>query len=672
MSKRTSLITCVLLLAYFAMTSGLVFEAVKRQSTSSINVPYTLALSGERTGILGVYNADDVASAMWLAENVGELPFVADYNGMALLMGLRFWNVPPKSADAYYIFLTTWNTQHGKMVVGSGPGLREYESLPNLENAIEVFRKEDAVVYYVRPNTLEPSAMHIIGTSTAGDAWTQGWPSQRYSFFAANKYWVFYGDGANMGFRSSMDESTWSAFTAIRASSLGSNFSIQFDGVYVHYVFSTVWILGGDVYYRMGQPNSDGTITWFAVEQTVDAIDGTHYTTATEMYVVGTGTAGWSQGWAAQRYSFFAATKYWIFYATDANFGFRTSVDESNWSAFTTIRATSGRGYDTSVAFDGTYVHYIFAPTSVAGGDVMYRMGQLNADGTITWLQVEQLIVDLPVPPPETFSTDPTITVDSNGYPWVGYGVRDNNGPRAWVAKSSTKNGIWTNEAVLFTSPYKFSDSEFACTNYPGLWVSVTALSDGKVYAIAETDGFHTTFDNERDMKGRLWNGSSWEAEETVASSASANITGGSHSTVAEGNDLHITYSYWAHDPLPYHLDSYYKKRTYGVGWGAPELIQAHTDGVGVSKQVVLSGNDGGTLYAFWMNDPAKQHVYYKKRIAEVWDVSPTDWITEPNVFRDGHLNVSDRAYNGKIIFTASARNEAVSIQLVKFLEVKQ
>jgi len=669
--KRASLVVSTLLMAYFIFTSGLVFEAMKCQSTGTINVPYTLALSSERTGILSMYNADDVACAVWLAENVGELPFVADYNSMALLMGFRFWDVSPESSNAYYVFLTTWNTQHGKMVVGSGPGLRMYEPLPNLENAIEVFRRKDAVVYYVEPNTFKPSAMHTIGTSTAGDAWTQGWTAQRYSFFAAAKYWVFYGDGANMGFRSSMDGSTWNAFTAIRASSLGSNFSIQFDGVYVHYVFSTVWILGGDVYYRMGQPNSDGTITWFAAEQTVDAMDGTHYTTASEMYVVGADTSGWSQGWTAQRYTFFAATKYWCFY-TEGYFGFRTSPDESDWSAFTEVCNVAHRGYDISIAFDGTYVHYVFAPTSVAGGDVMYRMGQPNSDGTITWLQVEQTVVDLPIPPPGVFSCDPTITVDSNGYPWIGYGRRDNNGPRAWVAKSSTKNGIWTNEAVLFTSPYQFSDSEFACTNAPGLWVSVTALSDGKVYAIAETDGFYTTFDNERDMKGRLWNGNSWEAEETVASSASANITGGSHSIVAEGNDLHMTYSHWAHDPLPYHLDSYYKKRTYGVGWGAPELIQAHTDGVSVSKQVVLSGDDSGTLYAFWMGDPVLQHVYYKKRIAGVWDVSSTDWITEPNVFRDGHLNVSNMAYNGNIIFTASAWNEAVSIQLVKFLDTKQ
>ena len=149
MNKQASITICVLLLAYFVMTSGLVFEVTKSQSTGSINVPYTLALSSERTGILVVYNADDVASAKWLAKNAKEIPIVADYNGFALLMDFYFRSVPPKPVNAYYIFLTTWNTQHEKMVVGSGPGLRGYEPLPDLSNAKEVFRKGDAVVYHV-------------------------------------------------------------------------------------------------------------------------------------------------------------------------------------------------------------------------------------------------------------------------------------------------------------------------------------------------------------------------------------------------------------------------------------------------------------------------------------------------------------------------------------------
>jgi len=150
MSKKASTSICTLLLAYFVFTSGLIFEVTKCQTTGSINVPYSLALSTERTGILGVYNVDDVACAEWLIENKGELPLVADYNGCALLIGFHFWFEPmPQFAGAYHLFLTTWNTQHKKMVVGSQPGLRRYNPLPNLDGATEVFRSGDAVVYRV-------------------------------------------------------------------------------------------------------------------------------------------------------------------------------------------------------------------------------------------------------------------------------------------------------------------------------------------------------------------------------------------------------------------------------------------------------------------------------------------------------------------------------------------
>ena len=150
MNKKASIAICILLLAYFMMTSGLVFEVTKCQTTGSINVPYSLALSAERTGILGIYTADDTACAEWLIENKGEIPLFADYNGCALLIGFHFWFEPmPRPTETHYLLLTTWNTQHKKMVIGACPGLRTYKPLPNLDSAVEVFRRGDAVVYRV-------------------------------------------------------------------------------------------------------------------------------------------------------------------------------------------------------------------------------------------------------------------------------------------------------------------------------------------------------------------------------------------------------------------------------------------------------------------------------------------------------------------------------------------
>lgn len=69
MAKRFMVVTCVLLLAYFLFTSGLVFEAVGSETIDKVDMPYSVALSDDRIGVLEVANEDDVACARWLAED---------------------------------------------------------------------------------------------------------------------------------------------------------------------------------------------------------------------------------------------------------------------------------------------------------------------------------------------------------------------------------------------------------------------------------------------------------------------------------------------------------------------------------------------------------------------------------------------------------------------------
>lgn len=537
MSKKALALVCTLLLAYFVFTSGLVFNLTDTRTTTRIDVPYTIAMSGEEEGILGVFNDDDVDCAKWLARNAN-LPVHTDYNGGALLMGYSDNHVSVRSqySKAHYVFTTTWNTKHGKMVTGSCPALRAYEPLPVLNNAIEVFRRGDAVVYLVNGVV---DTMRVVGTSNAGDSWVQGAPYQRYTFFAAANYWCFYGDGTNIGFVTSPDGVSWSAFTAIRAMDVGPNHSVVFDGTYVHYVMSPVWTWGGDVYYRMGQPNSDGTINWLQAEQTVRDITDTQQT------------------------------------------------------------------------------------------------------------------------------SDPHIIVDSNGYPWISHGVREATDTHAWLAKSSTKDGVWTNETVLFVSPYQFSDSNFNCTSNPKVWCMLTALEEGMVYVIAQTDGFHSVDPGEKNTKGRLWNGSSWGAEETIVVSDA--VVSASHSVVAHGSDVHLTYSLWRADPPPPLCDTYYIKRTFDTGWGIPVLIEPAGTSADRARQSLLSIDSDGTLYCFWTNWPEINHIYYKKCVAGVWDVNATDWVTAPVTLRHWSLNVSDKPYNGVIIFTTIA-SPSPFLVLVGFL----
>lgn len=104
-------------------------------------------------------------------------------------------------------------------------------------------------------------------------------PPQRNSFYAAGRYWVFYckPDTNDLVYQTSTDGVNWGDVNEIAPlpAPVGANYDLFFDGTYVHYVRNTG--LSGSRYtgikYRRGTPQSDGTISWSAVEQ-VALVDG--------------------------------------------------------------------------------------------------------------------------------------------------------------------------------------------------------------------------------------------------------------------------------------------------------------------------------------------------------------------------------------------------------------
>lgn len=353
--------------------------------------------------------------------------------------------------------------------------------------------------------------------------------------------------------------------------------------------------------------------------------------------VIGTGTQSWLPNPPA-RCSFHVAGRYWVFYGDGANLGFRTSQDGITWSAFTAVRATTG--YQFSVDWDGSNFHYVVRvgfPSSV----LYYRMGRANAGGTITWLAAEQTVLTCDA---AHGSGDIDIRVDTNGYPWIAYDYRTvaTNNNVAMVTKSKTKNGTWTDENILFAAPYQFSASVFN----PDLWCSLTTLTNGKMYVMG-MPGIGAT--GEVNIKGRLWDGAAWQAEETVVTAGADVMASGHISPVAFGDDIHLIYGvYIVATPT---IDAYHTKRTYGIGWSAPTAVRLRA----ATRQTVLSIDDFGTLYCFWLDEPTAGHVYYKKNVSGVWDVNPLDWFMELEAFNPSwSCSVSSKAYNGKIIFVYS------------------
>lgn len=97
---------------------------------------------------------------------------------------------------------------------------------------------------------------------------------QRAVFHTQGLYWQFYVHSNNLQYRTSSDGSSWSAATAITSDNKvvdQKSWSLVFDGSSnVSYARFYGFPADGRFLYRKGAPQSDGSITWAAAEQTID------------------------------------------------------------------------------------------------------------------------------------------------------------------------------------------------------------------------------------------------------------------------------------------------------------------------------------------------------------------------------------------------------------------
>jgi hypothetical protein len=319
-----------------------------------------------------------------------------------------------------------------------------------------------------------------------------------------------------------------------------------------------------------------------------------------------------------QRKSFYANGRFWVFYCNGSMLYYENSADGSSWENQTVV-ANIQQGYDFSIWFDGTYLHCAWYTL----GDLYYRRGAPESDGTITWSAGDQVIVELN----NAYPMYPCITVDSAGYPWIGYrgGAFSDGDP--YVIKSSKNDGTWTTDSGF---PYQLSSYR---TMEP--WrVSVTPLTSGKVYATYTHDYSGGA------VLGQLWNGSSWGSEELISSDDINHPE--RYSLVAEGDDLHLVY---VRNNGTY-TNLYYKKRTYGSGWGSEDLVQEDVAGkCGVTLSIDGSSGDLTCFFGAGYGDTSTiqgETVYYKKCVSGTWDTSPTLWIDE------GSLGLGEKDDNGE------------------------
>ena len=118
---------------------------------------------------------------------------------------------------------------------------------------------------------MPPFTIGTSNSSAIGVGYGTLYPMQRKVFYANDLFWAFYSNGTNLVYTTSRTGVVWSTVTNVRTCLQGYEFSVTFDGLYIHYVFASTT---SDVLYRSGKTNYDGSITWNGAEETVfDHID---------------------------------------------------------------------------------------------------------------------------------------------------------------------------------------------------------------------------------------------------------------------------------------------------------------------------------------------------------------------------------------------------------------
>jgi hypothetical protein len=115
---------------------------------------------------------------------------------------------------------------------------------------------------------------------------------------------------------------------------------------------------------------------------------------------------------ANQRKAFFAVGRYWVFYENDSasNWYYTSTGDKVTWIAPASVAigiAPLQNGQSFSVSTNGTHVYCVLA---LDNAGVKYRMGLLNADGSITWQTSAQTIYDSTAPTYWKLRNDTAIT----------------------------------------------------------------------------------------------------------------------------------------------------------------------------------------------------------------------------------------------------------------------
>ena len=170
--RNLGVFTICVMIPYFLLTSGFVFEVTKSEA-NTVNIPYSIGLSGQRLDLGASITENDFKVIDWLADHDGTTiggvnpwPLFSDAVGTSAInekIGyrpdlLRAWykhsHLMPK--PPWYAFIRERNIQDGEVVIYMGIGQRDHYPFDKFDMDVDkniIYQVGEARVIYVTPET---------------------------------------------------------------------------------------------------------------------------------------------------------------------------------------------------------------------------------------------------------------------------------------------------------------------------------------------------------------------------------------------------------------------------------------------------------------------------------------------------------------------------------------
>jgi hypothetical protein len=325
-----------------------------------------------------------------------------------------------------------------------------------------------------------------------------------------------------------------------------------------------------------------------------------------------------------QRKTVEAQGRIWVFYK-NTEVCYRSSIDGgATWSSEQVAYDVSGALNEMTVEVKNNYAHLVLNDN----GELIYERGLLNTDGTVSWSSSYHVAVGSVL-----YSS---VAVDSDGYPYVSY--HDGKDNHFYVGKSSANDGSWVNASGF---PVQLTGSTSA------YWRgSIVSLSSSQIYAVYSKGNYLGSADV---WRGRLYNGSDWETEETI--SVSQTSTNWMHSLVSDSSDnlyLQFNQGLWSDNILRIKL---------GGNWQDEETICSND--FGYCGGLALNGTD---VYCFMQKTGAG--IYYRQRTtAGTWDTIVFQ-VSDASIHTDT-LTPYETAENDRIGFVWTTTHNEVKFSKI-------